>query len=98
MPKRTDDLVHEMPLTKTVRLKFRRVGVEYKNENKKSGFKYQLMNWPSSNGPAPIIDIEIDDWEDDKDRPKRHKLKDVVEKKIDTDMMAAIVAQLGTEE
>jgi len=96
MPKRTDELVHEMPLMKTVRLKFRRVGVDYKSDDKKSEFKYELVNWPTDQGPAPIIGVEIDDWEENDKKPKRQKLKDNVEKKIDTTIMDAIVAQLAT--
>lgn len=96
MPKRTDELVHEMPLTKTVRLKFRRIGVDYKNEDKKSEFQYELMNWPADQGPAPIIGVEVADWEEDDKKPKRHKLKDDVEKKIDQSIMDAVVAQLAS--
>lgn len=96
MPKRTDELVHEMPLMKTVRLKFRRVGVDYKTDDKKSEFKYELTNWPIDQGPAPIIGVEIDDWEEENKKPKRGKLKDDVEQKIDTTIMDAIVAQLAT--
>lgn len=96
MPKRTNELVHEMPLTKTVRLKFRRVGVEYNASEKKSEFKYQLTNWPAGQGDAPIVTIGVNDWDDEANRPKRHKLKDDVEKNIDNDIMTALVAQLSS--
>ena len=98
MPKRTDELVHEMPLTKTVRLKFRRVDVEYKSNDKKSEFKYELVNWPSDQGPAPIIGIEVDDWDDNNKKPKRNKLKDDVDKSLDDQIMNALVAQLSSQE
>jgi len=98
MPKRTDELVHEMPLTKTVRLKFRRVGVEYQPSEKKSQFQYQLVNWPKDQGPAPIININVDDWQDDSDKPQRNKLKTTVEKTVDANIMNALVAQLTSEE
>ena len=97
MPKRTDELVHEMPLTKTVRLKFRRIGVDYKSDDKKSEFQYELVNWPNNQGPAPILTVSVDDWEEDDKKPKRNKLKDGVEKSIDTSIMDALIAQLSSQ-
>lgn len=97
MPKRTDELVHQMPLTKTVRLKFKRVAVDYKANEKKSEFQYELMGWPSDQGPAPVITVPIDDYEDDA-RPVRGNLKTTVDKTIDENIMSALIAQLSSQE
>jgi len=96
MPKRTDELVHEMPLTKTVRLKFRRIDVKYNESKKRSEFKYQLANWPSSHGDAPTATINVEDWDDSDNKPERHTLKNNVEKTIDDNILTILMNQLSS--
>jgi hypothetical protein len=93
MPKKSDELVHQMPLSVRVKLSLSRVNMSYDEQNKKTIFSYQFDNW-TGEGDVPIINVSIDDW-DTNEKAHRGELRRTTNSAIDQEIMNAIISHFS---
>lgn len=94
MPKKSDELVHQMPLSVRVKLSLSRVSMTYDEQNKQTTFGYKFNNW-TGEGDAPILNVIIDDWEDD-EKANRGVLRNAANEAVNQEIMNAIVSHFSS--
>lgn len=93
MPKKSDELVHQMPLSLRVKLSLSRVNMTYDEQNKKTTFGYTIDNW-AGEGDAPVLNVVVDDWEDNS-KANRGELRNVANNAVNQEIMNAIVSHFS---